>query len=123
VLDAIHRYNNDSLDGLRDRRETNPGAPTLLSDADLLLLAQTIQHDFEQGVVWRGSDVQAWVEDTLGQPVHYQRAYELLEAIGFSLQVPRPRHIKSSDATRTDCKKTHSQKLLKLLERLLEKQP
>jgi transposase len=119
VLDAIHRYNKTGLDGLKDRRETNPGAPTLLSDAELLLLAQTIRHDFEQGIVWRGADVQAWIETTLGQTVHYQRAYELLEAIGFSLQVPRPRHIKSSDAARADFKKTHSQMLLKRLENLL----
>ena len=121
VLDTIHRYHQDGLEGLRDRRETNSGAPTLLEDAELLLLAQTIRHDYGQGIVWRGADVQTWVESTLGKQVRYQRAYEFLSAIGFSLQVPRPRHMKSSDAARADFKKTRSPTLLKRLENLLEK--
>lgn len=119
VLEAIHRYHQDGLEGLRDQRESNSGAPTLLEDAELLLLAQTIRYDYEQGIVWRGADVQAWVENTLGKQVRYQRAYEFLDAIGFSLQVPRPRHTKSSDAARADFKKTRSQRLLKRLEMLL----
>ena len=113
VLDTIHRYNNDGLEGLRDLRESNSGAPPLLNDAELLLLAQIIRHDFKQGIVWHGADVQTWVESTLGKQVRYQRAYEFLDAIGFSLQVPRPRHAKSSDAARADFKKTRSQTLLK----------
>lgn len=120
VLDAIHRYHQNGLEGLRDQRQTNSGAPTLLEDAELLLLAQTIRHDFKQGILWRGSDVQAWVQATLGKQVHYQRAYEFLNAIGFSLQLPRPRHAKSSDAARADFKKTRSQTLSKRLENLLE---
>lgn len=120
VLETIHRYNADGLNGLRDLRESNSGAPTLLKDAELLLLAQTIRHDFEQGIVWRGADVQAWVSSTLGKQVRYQRAYEFLDAIGFSLQVPRPRHVNSSDAARADFKKTRSPTLSKRLEMLLE---
>lgn len=121
VLDAIHRYNKEGLNGLRDLRTSNSGAPPLLEDAELLLLAQTIRHDYGQGIVWRGADVQAWVESTLGKQVRYQRAYEFLDAIGFSLQVPRPRHVRSSDAARADFKKTRSPTLLKRLEMLLEK--
>lgn len=121
VLDAIHRYNQDGLEGLRDLRHTNPGAPTLLSDQELLLLAQTVRKDFEKGIVWNGMDVQTWIQTTLGKQVRFQRAYELLGAIGFSLQVPRPRHAKSSDAAKADFKKTRSQTLLKRLEALANK--
>lgn len=102
LLDAIHRYNAAGLQGLRDERADNPGPPPLLEDAELLLLAQTIRHDFKQGKVWRGADVQTWVDTTLGKEIRHQRAYELLEAIGFSLQTPRPRHTKSSDAACAD---------------------
>lgn len=118
VLDAIHRYNQDGFEGLRDLRHTNPGAPTLLSDQELLLLAQTVRQDFEKGIVWNGTDVRTWVQTTLGKQIRFQRAYELLDAIGFSLQVPRPRHAKSSDAARADFKKIRSQTLLKRLEAL-----
>jgi transposase len=119
VLDAIHRYNQDGLEGLRDLRHTNPGAPSLLSDQELLLLAQTVRKDFEKGIVWNGMDVQTWIQTTLGKQVRFQRAYEFLDAIGFSLQVPRPRHAKSSDAAQADFKKTRSQTLLKRLETLV----
>jgi transposase len=121
VLDAIHRYNQAGLEGLRDLRHTNPGAPTLLSDQELLLLAQTIRKDFEKGIVWNGMDVQTWVQTKLGKPIRFQRAYEFLDAVGFSLQVPRPRHAKSSDAAKADFKKTRSQTLLKRLEALANK--
>ncbi|NJK44813.1 MAG: hypothetical protein HC933_11475 [Pleurocapsa sp. SU_196_0] len=122
VLDAIHRYNVNGLEGLRDERAENQGAPPLLTDAELLLLAQTIRHDFKQGKVWRGADVVQWAQTTLGKPLRSQRAYELLSAIGFSLQVPRPRHSKSSDAAQADFKKTRSQPLWKRLETLLATQ-
>jgi transposase len=62
VLDAIHRYNQNGLEGLRDLRHTNPGAPTLLSDQEFLLLARTIRKDFEKGIVWNGKDVQTWIQ-------------------------------------------------------------
>ena len=121
VLDAIHRYNQNGLEGLRDLRHTNPGAPTLLSDQELLLLAQTIRQDFEKGIVWNGTDVRTWVQTELGKQVRFQRAYEFLDAVGFSLQVPRPHHAKSSDAARADFKKKYSQKLSKRLEALATK--
>jgi transposase len=121
LLDAIHRYNAHGLEGLRDERANNPGPPPLLKDAELLLLAQTIRYDFQRGKVWRGADVQTWVKTTLGKAIRHQRAYELLEAIGFTLQTPRPRHVKSSDAARVDFKKRDSQPLWKRLEALLEK--
>jgi len=40
---AIQRYNEQGLAGLRDRRHSNLSAPTLLSDAQLLLMAQAIR--------------------------------------------------------------------------------
>ena len=117
VLDAIHRYNQNGLDGLHDLRHTNPGAPTLLSDQDILLLAQTIRNDFKQGIVWSGMDVLKWTQTKLGIQIRFQRAYELLEAIGFSLQIPRPRHTKSSDAARGNFKKTPFQTLFLTIRR------
>ena len=51
VLKTVHNYNQHGLDGLKDQRANNQGAPTLLSDQQMLLLAQTIRHDFEQGIM------------------------------------------------------------------------
>ena len=56
-VDLVHRYNDHGLEGLQDRRHRNSGAPTLLSDAEVLLLAQTLRADYAQGIVWNGAQV------------------------------------------------------------------
>ena len=95
ILDIIKRYNEQGLAGLQDRRHENPGAPRLLSDEELLRLAQVVRKDFEKGVVWDGAKVVRWLRRELDKDVHISRAYEALAAIGFSPQLPRPAHIKA----------------------------
>ena len=119
VLKTIHNYNRHGLNGLEDQRAHNQGAPTLLSDQQMLLLAQTIRHDFEQGIVWNGCDVIDWVKRKCKKDLHKPRAYELLAAIRFTLQVPCPTHEKSNPAAVEDFKKRFSRTLSKQLEQLL----
>ncbi len=92
---TVKRYNEEGLAGLRDRRHSNPGAPTLLSDAEMLLLAQNVRKDYAEGKVWNGAKVVRWLKEELGKEVHERRAYEYLAAIGFSAQEPRPTHAKA----------------------------
>ena len=75
-VELVHRYNDEGLDGLRDRRHRNSGAPTLLSEAEVLLLAQTLRADYAQGIVWNGAQVQAWIKTTLGKDLYLSRAYD-----------------------------------------------
>ena len=75
-VDLVHRYNDHGLEGLQDRRHRNSGAPTLLSDAEVLLLAQTLRADYAQGIVWNGAQVQAWIKTTLGKDLYLSRAYD-----------------------------------------------
>lgn len=95
VVDVIKRYNEQGLAGLKDRRHENPGAPSLLSDEQILLLAQQVGKDFDKGIVWDGIKVVSWLKDELGKEVYLSRAYEYLSAIGFSPQKPRPAHAKA----------------------------
>ena len=101
-VDLVHRYNDHGLEGLQDRRHRNSGAPTLLSDADLLLLAQTIRADYAQEIVWNGTWVQQWIKTTLGKDVYLARAYEFLDAVGFSQQTARPRYVEADDTAQED---------------------
>nr|WP_255639495.1 winged helix-turn-helix domain-containing protein [Deinococcus betulae] len=105
LVDLIHRYHAQGLEGLRDRRHRNSGAPTLLTDAELLLLAQTIRADYTEGLVWNGPKVQQWIKTTLGKELYVSRAYEFLDAIGFSQQTARPRHVEADDAAQDKFKK------------------
>jgi transposase len=105
ILDTIHKYNQAGLEGLKDHRVNNQGAPTVLTDQEMLLLAQSIRSDFEQGIIWKGKDVLQWVKRVCNKDLHQPRAYELLAAIGFTLQVPRPNHELSNPARIEDFKK------------------
>ncbi len=105
---TVKRYNEEGLTGLRDRRHSNKGAPTLLSDADMLLLAQNIRKDYAEGKVWNGKKVVTWLKEELGKEVHERRAYEYLAAIGFSSQEPRPAHAKADPVAQEQFKKNAS---------------
>lgn len=121
LLDTIHKYNQHGLMGLRDQRANNPGAPTLLSDQEILLLAQAIRQDFQQGIAWRGQDVLDWVKVHCHKELHKPRAYELLAAIGFTLQVPRPVHTLADPGQIEDFKKRFSRMPSKQHSRWLRK--
>lgn len=65
---VLHRDQEHGLDGLKDGRHQNPGARPLLSDQEVLMLAQTLHAAYTQGEVWKGevwngARVQAWVKD------------------------------------------------------------
>lgn len=117
----IKRYNEQGLEGLQDRRHNNPGAPTLLSDEEMLLLAQNVRKDYGKGIVWNAATVVRWLKQELGKEVHERRAYEYLAAIGFSPQVPRPAHAKANLEEQQVFKKRPYLKQSKQLERVLSK--
>ena len=74
----------------------------MLSDAEVLLLAQTLRADYAQGIVWNGAQVQAWIKTTLGKDLYLSRAYEFLDATLFSQQTARPRHVEADDTAQED---------------------
>lgn len=121
LLEVIKRYNKQGLAGLTDRRHQNPGAPPLLSDEEMLVLAQNIRKDYVQGKVWNGPKVMSWVREELGREIHEQRAYEYLAAISFTLQQPRPAHTKADVIAQEAFKKSSSPKLSKQLARVMSK--
>jgi len=77
----------------------------LLSDPELLLLAQWVHQDYAQGVVWNGAKVVSWLKEELGKEVRDRRAYEYLKAMGFSTQSPRPAHAKADPVAQEVFKK------------------
>lgn len=93
IREIVKRYNQKGLAGLKDGRHENKGAPTLLSDAEVLLLAQVMRKDFEKGKVWNGQKVVDWLAQELDKEIYISRAYDYLATIGFSLQTPRPSHV------------------------------
>jgi transposase len=105
LVDIIKRYNEGGIAGLQDKRHDNPGAPPLLSDEQLLHLAQLVRKDYAKGVLWNGQKVITWLKEEYQQEVYPQRAYEYLKQISMSQQVPRPRHRKADEVVQDIFKK------------------
>lgn len=81
-----------------DGRGVNPGARPVVDEAlreELRVLLQEPVPEAVGGGLWNGAKVAAWVQERLGRPVHRQRGQEVLRALGYSCQVPRPRHAKA----------------------------
>ena len=107
VCDAVKRYNTEGLSGLRDRRHENPGCPPLISEEERSQLLAAMQAD-DKGV-WGAGRIQNWVKAQFGKEVYTQRAYELLDQLGFSVQSPRPQHAKADLGAQEAFKKTPCQ--------------
>ena len=104
---------------MEDRRHQNNGAPTLLSDAQLLWLARAVRAD---GEPWSGRRVQQEIAREFGKDVQLSRCYEFLAAVGYSQQQPRPRQVEADPVAQEEFKKRPSQKLFRQLRRVFVEQ-
>lgn len=109
LVTTIKRYNEHGLAGLTDKRHDNPGLAPLLDDAEQEALYAALQEAPEDGGVWSGKKVVAWVKRHLGKEIYVQRSYDYLERIGFSVQRPRPAHVEADPEAQEDFKKTRLQ--------------
>lgn len=89
VRTMVHRYNAEGPDGVRDRRQANPGHRPLLTPQLRAELEQVLAGDPPDGGLWTSPKVAAWMAQRLGRPVSKQRGWEALRALGFTLHRPR----------------------------------
>jgi transposase len=95
VRTMAQRYNQPGPAGLGDRRHRNPGAAGLLSAAQQAELARVLEPPSPDGGSWTGPKVAAWMAAVLGRPIHSQRGWEVLQRLGWTPKVPRPRPAKA----------------------------
>ena len=95
VRDALHRWNDHGPAGLADRRRGNGSKPRL-TDAQRSSLFAALKKRPPDGGLWTGPKVAAYVRDRWGVVVWPQTAWRWLRELGFTLQVPRPRHPRSA---------------------------
>src|ERR671913_1661521 len=97
VEELAARYNASGPEALGDRRRHNGRAASLLTEAVLSALAKRVTAPPEDGGLWSGPKVAAWMARHLGlAKVHPQRGWEALQRIGWSPQAPRPRHARAA---------------------------
>ena len=93
VEELAQRYNAFGPSALGDRRRRNGRAASPLSGGVLAALAERVRTPPDDGGLWSGPKVAAWMARRLGlERVHPQRGWEALKRIDWSLQAPRPRH-------------------------------
>jgi transposase len=108
IRTLVRRYNAGGPDVMGDQRQHNPGGQWLLSEAQKQELDQALQQPPEDGGLWTGPKVAAWIEKKLGKPVHPQRGWDYLRLLDYTPQVPRPRHYKADMEAQETFKKNAS---------------
>jgi transposase len=96
IYELVRSYNRYGPEMLGDRRKYNTGAEPLLNDVQLAQLWQALQSKPEDGGLWNGPKVAAWISDLLGRKVSPQRGWEYLRGLEMRLRVPRPHHQETS---------------------------
>lgn len=87
------RYNQFGPDALGDRRRRNGTTARLLTPALLDRLRTRLETPPPDGGAWTTPKIAAWMAGELGLvSVYPQRAWDALQAIGWSIQAPRPRN-------------------------------
>jgi transposase len=108
----LARYNEHGPRALGDRRRGNGrGASVLVPDV-LAKLRDRLADPPPDGGVWTSGKVAAWMARELGlQGLAPQRGWEALKAVGWSVQVPRPRHPAAATPEERDAFKKSSSRL------------
>ena len=104
VRQIARRYNERGVEGLGDRRHSNPSAKemALLDEAGEEELREALMKPPPASVgggMWSGPKVARWIAQRNGlEKVHVQRGFEYLRKVRYSPQVPRPSNA-SADAS------------------------
>jgi transposase len=97
VDELLARYNRFGPSSLGDRRRGNGAKPTILTPEVLAMVRERLKSRPEDGGVWTAKKVAALMAAELGLArVAEQRGWEALRAIGWTIQRPRPRHVRAA---------------------------
>jgi transposase len=99
IEELLARYNALGPGALGDRRRHNGSAPSVLKPQLLEQLKVRLREPPADGGLWNSRKVAHWMADQLGlKALSPQRGWEALQAIGWSIQSPRPKNPKSATA-------------------------
>ena len=107
LRDWVHRYNEEGLPGLHDRRR--PGPRPRLSpeqEAELVTAVERGPDPDRDGVVrWRRVDLKALIETRFAVRLRERSVGKVLRRLGFARLSVRPKHPKADEAAQEAFKK------------------
>ena len=93
IEELLARYNAVGAEALGDLRRRNGARPSVLKPDLLARLEVRVRKPPADGGLWTCSKVASWMAQQLGvEKLAPQRGWEALNAIGWSIQSPRPRN-------------------------------
>ena len=97
IQQLLARYNAQGIEALGDLRRHNGSLARILTPAVLDKLRTRLAEPPDEGGLWSSRKVADFLAEQLGlERVGVQRGWEALQAIGWSLQRPRPRNPKAA---------------------------
>jgi transposase len=96
VRTVLRRWNSEGPGGLADRRAASNGGKSKLTADRQAELYAALQQPPPDGGLWTGPKVAAYARIRWGVAVCNQTGWEWLRALGFRLQVPRPKNPKAA---------------------------
>jgi len=113
VEELAERYNRFGPSSLGDRRRGNGAKPKILTPEILAMLRERVKTPPGDGGVWTAKKVAVVMAVGLGlASVAEQRGWEALRAIGWTIQRPRPRHVRAASPEEQEAFKKSSPKPL-----------
>jgi transposase len=91
VRKLARRFNSEGPLGLRDKRSENGNDPLLNKD-QYKNLEQALQKAPADGGLWNCRKVSKWISSEINCKVSVVTGWNYLRSLGYSIQVPRPRH-------------------------------
>ena len=96
VTQLTQRYNERGAGAVPDQRGDAKPGPRPRVEAVAVELATALRSSAPDGGLWTAPKVAAWIEERTGEPVHETTAWRAMRRLGFTLQVPRPRHARAA---------------------------
>lgn len=97
VTQLTRRYNERGAEAVPDQQsDARPGPPPSVDASAAAELASALRSEPPDGGLWTAPKVAAWIEQRTGRSVHETTAWRAMRRLGFTLQVPRPRHARAA---------------------------
>lgn len=99
VRALIKRYSEQGVTGLKSRRSVMSGETRfVLTPAQRQTLSEQLREAAApDGGLWSSRKVAQWIQEHTGQEVNASTGWRYLKRLGFSPQIPRPRHQDAAD--------------------------
>lgn len=99
ITQLTRRYNERGAEAVPNQRgDQKAGSKPHLDTAAAHELDLALRSAAPDGGLWTAPKVAAWIAARTGQTVHETTAWRYMRRLGFTLQVPRPRHRRRATA-------------------------